>query len=90
MHFHYLFMFNICRCLTVGPGGAYTFVLESASFLLMCFIAWVASICLACSSKKGVPRFRYLKDHKELLETDYKPKKNCFCMCCCPAEICKY
>lgn len=55
----------------------------------MCITSWIAAICLVCSEKKGVPRFHYLKDTLDD-NKEFVPKKNCLCMCCCPADVCRY
>ncbi len=74
----------------MGPGGSLSFILEAISFSIMCLTIWFAALCLACADKKGVPRFRYLKTETEDSNPAFVPKKSCLCMCCCPAQVCKY
>ncbi len=75
------------RCSDYGPGSGSVFVLELISLVIMCGLAWLATLCLTCSVKKGVPKFRYLAKEETAVTAH---KKSCLCVCCCPAQLCRY
>ena len=78
------------RCADYGPGSGSVLILELISLLLMCGLEWVATLCLICSEKKGMPKFRYLQEKEEDEKNVVEHKKSCLCICCCPAKICRY
>jgi len=79
-------------CEDFGPGAGSVFILELISLIIMCAITWLAALCLICSEKKGMPKFRYLHnpEDEDVEKVAEKHKRSCLCACCCPAATCRY